>query len=343
MIWGDIIFMNRVFVAIPDGAVKDTFLPPYVREELEKSFSVKYNETGENLDFDGLTTALCDADAVITGWGSPMLDEAVLEKAKKLKLIVHTGGTVGNLVDSSAYDRGICVLSGNRLYAESVAEGTLAYMLTALRRIPDYVNNVREGGWRTEADIWEGLLDRTVGIVGLGTISIMLIELLQSFRVKIKVYSHYQADPGFLEKNNCESASLEEIFSTCDIVSVHSALNAENRGLIRREHFEMLKDGCLFLNTSRGDVIDEDALIDEFKKGRFRAVLDVFHKEPVAADSPLRTLENVYCIPHMAGPTIDRRPIITMRLIEQMRKFFGGDRKLELEITREIAARMTKM
>ena len=335
--------MNKVFVTIPDGDVKDTFLPLRIREELEKSFFVTYNKTGRELNYNELTSALGDVDAVITGWGTPMLSQAVLENAKKLKLIAHTGGTVGNLVDSSAYDKGICVLSGNRLYAESVAEGTLAYMLTALRRIPDYVNAVKNGGWRTEADNWEGLLDRTVGIVGVGTISTILIELLQSFRVKIKVYSHYPIEAGFLKKNNCERAKLEEIFSTCDIVSVHSALNTENRGLIRREHFEMLKDGCLFLNTSRGDVIDEDALIDELKKGRFRAILDVFHQEPLASDSPLRKLENVYCVPHMAGPTIDRRPVITMRLIEQMQRFFAGERELELEITREIAARMTKM
>lgn len=335
--------MKNVFVTIPEGDVKDTFLPPYVRKELEKNFHTEYNPGSEQLSGAELREKITEAEAVVTGWGTAMIDESVLDGAKKLKLIVHTGGTVGNLVDASVYERGITVLSGNRLYAESVAEGTLCYIMTALRRIPDYINTVRDGGWRSEADIWEGLFDRTVGIVGLGTISGILIELLQKFRVKIKLFSHYPVDKAFLEKNNCEEASLDEIFSECSIVSVHSALNSENRGLIKKEHFEKLRDGSLFVNTSRGAVIDETALIEELKKNRFRAVLDVYNEEPLASGSVLRRLENVYCIPHMAGPTIDRRPIISMRLIEEMKNFFGGKPYDSLEITREIASRMTKM
>ena len=328
---------------MPKGNVRETFLPVEICEYLEKYFDVSYNETAQKYSKDELKVCLTDFDAVITGWGHPMLDKDVLENNERLKLIVHTGGTVGNLIDSYAYEKGIRVFSGNKLYAESVAEGTIAYILMALRRIPDYIESLREGGWRTEADIWEGLLDKTIGIVGLGTISRIVIQMLQPFRVKIKVFSHYEIEPDFIEKQGIEVATLEEIFTTCDVISIHSALNEENRGLIGKRHFEMMKDGSLFLNTARGAVIDEEALIEELEKKRFRAVLDVYGNEPLAADSKLRTLKNVYCIPHMAGPTLDRRMRITKALIDEMRRFFNGEDNFELEINEEFVKRMTKM
>ena len=224
-----------------------------------------------------------------------------------------------------------------------MAEGTIAYILMALRRIPDYIETVRAGNWRTENDLWEGLLDKTVGIVGLGTISKIVVRMLQPFRVKIKMYSHYEIEPEFCEKYNVEAASLDEIFSTCDVVSIHSALNQENRGLIEKRHFEMLKEGSFFINTARGAVIDENALIDELVKNRFWAVLDVYLQEPLTLNSKLRSLRNVYCIPHMAGPTLDRRKWITKALIDEMKRFFDGAEKFELEISEEFAKRMTKM
>lgn len=333
--------MKKVLVTIPDGAVKDTFMPEDIRAYLEKYFDVTYNETGEKLTKEELGKLLPNYDAVMTGWGSARFDHENLAGNNRLKLIVHTGGTVGNLVNDDVYDKGIRVFSGNNLYAESVAEGTIAYILMALRRLPDYVGLVRDGSWRKTDSLWEGLLERSVGIVGLGTISRILIRMLQPFRVNIKVFSHYEIEPEFLKKYHVEKASLNEIFSTCDVVSVHSALNAENTGLIEKKHFEMLKDGSLFINTSRGRVIDEEALIEELKKERFNAVLDVFWKEPLAPDSKLRSLKNVYCIPHMAGPTLDRRKWITKALIDEMRAFFDGEETFDLEITRDLAKRMT--
>lgn len=335
--------MKKVLVTIPDNDVRNTFLPSDVQESLNSLFETDYNDKGRQYTQAELRELLPNYDAVLTGWSTPMLSAEVLEGNQRLKLIVHTGGTVGNLVDSYVYDNGITVFSGNQLYAESVAEGTIGYMLLAQRRLPYYLKQVQDGNWRTEADVWEGLLDKTVGIVGIGTISTILIRMLQIFRVKIKAFSNYPIPAELVEKYHVEETSLEDLFATCDIVSVHSALNNQTRGLIQKKHFELLKENALFLNTARGDVINEEALIEELKTGRFRAVVDVYHQEPLAADSPLRTLPNVYAIPHMAGPTLDRRPYITNGLISEMERFFNGESSFALEITRELAARMTKM
>lgn len=330
----------KLFVSIPDGTeVMSTFLSRDVKKYLEERFEIVYSSLERQIRTEEIALYAGDADAIMTGWGHPMITGEALENTA-IKLIVHTGGTVGSLVDQTVYERGVRVISGNNMYADSVAEGVLAYMFTALRKIPDYVNSVRNGGWRLGADYSEGLLDQTVGIVGMGAISKRVIKLLKPFDVSLKLYSGHPIDPVFLEENNAVQASLEEIFSSCKIVSLHSAMNEKTRGMIGKEHFDLLQDGSLFINTARGRIVREEEMIEALKENRFRALLDVYYEEPLALDSELRNLPNVYCMPHMAGPTIDRRPFITKRLADNMVMFEQG-KEMNLEISAEYAKRMT--
>ncbi len=152
----------------------------------------------------------------------------------------------------------------------------------------------------------------------------------------------YAVEEEFLKANNAaQVASLEEISSTCKIISIHSAMSPKTEGMIGKEHFALMQDGALLVNTARGPVIREEELIEALKEQRFSAVLDVFCQEPPAEDSPLRKLENVYCVPHMGGPTLDRRGHITMRLGDNIEKFARGE-EMELEIKADAAKRMTK-
>lgn len=330
----------RLFVSIPDNTeVMRTFVSEDVKKYLEERFEVVYSPLDRQIKPEEIAEYAGDADAIMTGWGHPMITGEALENTS-VKLIVHTGGSVGSLVDQTVYDKGVRVLSGNNMYADSVAEGVLAYMFTALRKIPDYVSNIRSGGWKLGGDYTEGLLNQTVGIVGMGAISTRVIKLLRPFNVSLKLYSSYPIDPAFLEENNAVRASLEEIFSTCKIVSLHSAMNEKTRGMVGKEHFDLLQDGAVFINTARGRIIREEEMIEALKENRFRAMLDVYYQEPLAQDSELRNLPNVYCIPHMAGPTTDRRPVITKRLADNMVKFENGQ-EMDLEISREYAKRMT--
>ena len=140
---------------------------------------------------------------------------------------------------------------------------------------------------------------------------------------------------------NAEQVSLEELLRESDLVSVHAALGESTRGMIGERELSMIRDGALLVNTSRGAIIDEQALIRELESGRIRAVLDVFTKEPLSADSPLRTLDNVYLIPHKAGPTFDLRGLSGRSLAEDAVRYLNGE-ALEFEIDRASAARMTK-
>ena len=328
----------KIFVNIPKGAIRDSFLPPYVCSRLEEVGETTYNNTEQALVGEEFVERAKKADVVVTGWGQPLI---TAEMIPNVKMVAHTGGTVNGIIDESVYDAGIKVLSGNQYYAESVAEGVLAYMLFELRRMGYYSNELKAGNWiGPDLMYTEGLFDSTVGIISVGAISRLVIELLKPFRVKLKVFSTNR-DMEFAKKYNFEYAELDEIFSTCKIISVHTAANAKTHHMIKKEHFEMIKDGSIFINTSRGAVIDEAAFAEELKKNRFRALLDVYQIEPLPADSPLLGLDNVTLFPHQAGPTTDRRPFVTSYLIDDIESHFsGGD--VQNEVTKEIAARMTK-
>ena len=328
----------KIFVSMPQGYTRDTFLSLQVRERLSELAEVSYNDKGRHLTPDEFAECVKDKDVVITGWGQKTI---VPENLGSLKLIVHTGGAVGGIVDLRVFDTDVKVISGNRYYAESVVEGVIGYMLFELRKLDYFSSELKKGVWLEDEKAYtEGLFDQSVGIISVGEISRLLMKFLKQFRVKMKVYSTSR-DEELAKEIGFDYADLEEIFSTCKIVSVHTAKNPQTYHMINKKHFEMMRDDGIFINTSRGDVIDEDALIDELKKGRFRALLDVYKTEPLPADSPLLKLDNVSVFPHQAGPTIDRRAVITNYLIDDIKTFFDGKGVLN-EIEKDVAARMTK-
>ena len=333
----------KVYIAIGGFGLKDGFLTKesidYLRENADE---VGINEKDENLTAEELSEIIGGYDAVITGWGAPYLPDC--KNTESLKLVAHVGGSVGDLVDGGIYDRGIKVVSGNELYAVSVAEGTVAYMLTALRSIPDDINAMRGGLWHADGiRPTEGLLDSTVGIIGKSTISGYLMKMLTAFNCKMKIYSSHAIDGDFLGSVGAVQTDLDEIFETCKIVSLHSALTPRTQGMIRGRHFELMKPGSIFINTARGAVICEDEMIEVLLRrgGEVRCVLDVFTKEPLDQNSPLRSMKNVYLLPHRAGPTVDRRKIVGDRIVREVVNFMKGE-KLTLEITKEMSSRMTR-
>lgn len=344
----------KVFVSIPAvGEVRKTFIDEKAQKYLEERFEVTYSEMDRNVTQEEFKAAVGDAEAVITGWGHVQITGEMVD-GTKLKYILHTGGSVGSLVAPEIYDMGIRVISGNPIYAESVAEGTICYMLMGLRKSVDRINLVRAGGWQIPKsenpdEYWRysngaqlGLLDRTVGIISLGAISRYLIEMLKVFHVKVKVYSGHKIEEEYLKANNLEQVSLNEIFSTCDIVSVHSAMTEKTRGMIGKEQFDLLKDGALFVNTARGRVIKEDEMIEALKENRFNAVLDVYYHEPLEQDSALRKLPNVLPFPHNAGPTTDRRSAVTMRIADTALEIEkDASYTNDFEVSKAVAARMT--
>lgn len=312
----------KILVTLPDGAVRNLFLPPSNQLLLENLGDVLWNPGTEQFSQDELRHLLAKVDVVITGWGSPCIGEHVLSTPHP-KMLAHTGGTIAPYVDRTTYEKGIVVVSANAVYAKSVAEGSLAYMLAGLRRLAYWDRNLRAGGWRTDRFTNAGLFEKKIGLIGFGTVTKYLIPLLKPFTPDIYVYSDHLSEEE-AGRNGVKKSSLDEIFSGCDIISLHNALTPKTKHLINDSLLSRIPEGALLINTARGGIIDEVALIKQLETNRFQAVLDVFSQEPLALDSPLRRLENVTIIPHMAGPTTDMYALSGRAVIEDIQRWKEG-------------------
>lgn len=178
----------KILVTMPVGEVRESFLPLQVRERLESVAEVEYNTMERNFTPEELKERLRGKDIALTGWGTGLFDETVLEGNDTLRLIAHTGGSVTPVMSDEAYERGIRVISGNEMYAESVAESVIAYALASLRRIPEFIDRTRSGDWYHAGEVWEGLLDQTVGVIGFGMTSRHLFRMGKAFRLKFPCF-----------------------------------------------------------------------------------------------------------------------------------------------------------
>lgn len=330
----------NILVTVGDGEVKESFFTPKAKAALEALGDVKYNNTGRQAySKEELIENIKDVDILVTGWKTPRIDEDVLKAANRLKIHAHTGGTMATMICKEEYDRGIIVLSGNDLFAKSVAEGCLAYTLMALRRLYEEAASIKSGGWRREPGYNEGMIQKKIGIVGYGAIAKYYIDLLKWFKPEILVVSKYITEEE-AARLGVRIADAEEVFETCDIISLHAALNDENRGSITGSLLKKIKPGAVFVNTARAGIVEEGAMMEELRTGRFQAVLDVYHQEPLPADSELRTMKNVLLFPHMAGPTFDMREKVTLKLAGDIKAILDG-REYDDYIPYEYAVRMT--
>lgn len=325
----------RVLVAMPRGAVRDSFMPP------ELQLNARWNDMDRQFTPEELSRALEDIQLCVTGWGCPRLTREVIQNARALRAVAHTGGTVASLVSDELYARGVKVLSGNEIYARSVAEGTIAYMLASLRDIPKYACMVKRDGWSESNWYTQGLLGQRVGLVGFGAVARHTVGMLRAFDAEILVASsHLTREEA--EAHGCKKATIEEIFSSCKIVSLHMAATEDTYHAVDGRLLNMLMDGALIINTARGSVIDERALAEALASRPIKAVLDVYEREPLPMDSPLRGLPNAILLPHMGGPTMDRRPFVTKAVLNEAFRLIREGGESYLEIDRRAAARMTR-
>lgn len=239
----------------------------------------------------------------VTGWGTGRFTAEVLDACPHLEAIVHTAASVRGIVDDSAFDRGIVVSSQTALMAEPVAEYCLSMVINAAKgiwRSQRFYLDERDrlDRFATFGDV--GLRGSIIGIVGLSQISRRLIDLLRPFELELLVHSSWLGDQeaGELGVTRVE---LPELMASSDVISVHSALTADTRYLIDARLIASIKDGATLINTARGAVLDQEALVRELATGRLDAILDVTDPEPTPSDSPLWHMPNVMLTPHYAG------------------------------------------
>jgi phosphoglycerate dehydrogenase-like enzyme len=332
--------MSRPIVAITIGKkhYKRMFNQP-AWDSLAQFADVIHHSGDEPATRSELIALLPNAEACITSWDVAPLDVGVLAAAPRLGAMAHMGGSVKRFISDAVWERGIRVTTAAPALAKDVAETTVGLMIVGIKRIFQLGQHVREGGWR-ESNWWPSreLHSSTVGIIGASNVGRHVIELLKPFRARVLVY-----DP-FLSGTDAAAlsvvkAELADLLRQSDVVSLHAPDKPDTRRMIGAAQFALLKDDAVIVNTARGTLIDEPALVAELSRGRFFAFLDVTEPEPPAIDSPLRRLPNVIVTPHLAGCIEDCSRMGEMA-VEELRRFFAGEPAI-YQITPEMFARIS--
>jgi phosphoglycerate dehydrogenase-like enzyme len=303
----------------------------------------KLGELIQNPDHDDATPQrakelIAGADAVITSWGSPKLEGELLDLAPNLKIVTHAAGSVKPIVSDELFARGIRVTNCTKPLGIGVAETALGLTIASLKNMWFLSQETRRGGWNYGQDAVREVYGLTVGVVGAGRAGSHYIKLMQNFNVELLL-----ADPTFTPQRAKELGvtlvELEELIKRSDVISIHAPSIPETNNMFNKDNIPLLKDGAILINTARGAIIDEEALIAELRTGRIFAALDVTEPEPPVLDHPFRSLPNVILLPHIAGAVNNGLGRLGEHVASELERFFNGE-ELATEVKAEELARL---
>jgi phosphoglycerate dehydrogenase-like enzyme len=228
------------------------------------------------------------------------LTRAVIERLPRLRLIASTGAANASIDLAAARERGIAV-AHTGYTSHGAIELTWALLLAAVRSIPAEVNSVRDGGWQVA--VGGDLCGRTLGLLGLGRIGSAVARIGRAFEMDVVAWSA-NLTPERAAEAGARLVSKASVFRSADVVSLHLVLGERTRGIVGATELAQMKPSAWLVNTSRGPLVDELALIETLRAKRIAgAALDVFATEPLPPDHPLRTLPNVVATPHIGFVT----------------------------------------
>lgn len=263
-----------------------------------------------------------DANALMLGWGLPL---AVMQAARNLELIAFVGIGVGNFVDvDAAHERGITVCNTPGYADNTVAEHALAMMLATARHLHTLDRELRSGRWNQSLPGME-LRGKKLGLVGFGGIGARFAALAHGIGMTVRAWTR-NPDPQRARRHGIEFADLDTILRDSDVLSLHAALTPETEGLLDARALALAKPGIILINTARGEIIEEQALLEGLRCGAIAAAaLDVYHQEPLPSDHPLLDLDNVLLTPHVAFNTPEATDALLDISIDNIVRYYRGD------------------
>ena len=263
-----------------------------------------------------------DANALMLGWGLPV---EVMKAAPNLELIAFVGIGVGNFVDlEAAVDGGITVCNTPGYADDTVAEHALAMMLATARHLGRLDRDLREGRWNQSLPGLE-LRGKKLGLVGFGGIGARFAALARTIGMSVRAWTR-NPSPQRARQHGIEFADLDAILRHSDVLSVHAALTPDTEGLLDSRALALTKPGVIIINTARGEIIEENALLTLLRSGHIAgAGLDVYQQEPLPSDHPLLSLDNVLLTPHVAFNTPEATLALLDISIDNIVHYYGGD------------------
>ena len=278
-----------------------------------------------------LIARIGDYDAIV-GRSATRISEELLRAAKRLKVVGRAGVGVDNIALEAATALGIAVINAPAGNTVAVAELFFGVMIGLLRHLPHATRSMREGKWDRSQLLGSELKGRTLGIVGVGRIGSEIAARAQSFCMEVVGFDPYIADDRFRALRVRRAATLDALLEEADIVTVHTPLNDETKGLIGRREIALMRSGGIVANLARGGIVDDQALMAALDSGHLRgAALDVYQSEPLAPDHPIRQAPNVVLTPHIGASTAEAQRNVAVDVCRAVR-----DALLHGELSRSI-------
>ncbi len=272
-------------------------------------------------DPDELVAALAEAEIVVAMRERTELPAAILDRLPELKLLITTG--MANVaIDVAAAKRNGVVVCGTGMHGPATAELSWGLILALLRKIPTEDAGMRKGGW--QATIGGDLEGTTLGLVGLGRLGRRMVPVARAFGMEVLAWS-LNLDPDEARLAGAEPVAKAALFERADIVSIHYKLSARSRGLVGAAEFGGMKPSAYLVNTSRGPIVDGDALLAALEAGTIAgAGLDVYDTEPLPADHPLRSAPRTVLTPHLGYVTEDTYEVFFGDAVEDVLAYLDG-------------------
>jgi len=242
----------------------------------------------------------------------------ILEAGTRLKFVGRAGVGLDNIDLEAAEKKGIEVLNTPEAPAQAAAELTVGLLLSLARNIPQADCAMKEGKWIKSTLVGWELKGKTLGSIGLGNVGERVVRLAKAFGMKILITKRTPPDPALLKELEAEYVPLSELFKRSEVVTIHIPYTAETHHMIGEKELQLMKKGSCLVNTSRGAIVDEKALVEALKSGRLGgAALDVYEIEP-PTDWTLTQLPNVVCTPHIGAQTDEAQKTASILIAEKI-------------------------
>jgi len=272
-------------------------------------------------------SALAEVEVLFSSWGMPRLDAELLDALPKLRAIFYAAGSVRSFATEAMWARGIRLTTAAAQNAIPVAEYASAALILGLKHFWHYPRGLH-GAHSTQIEKPPAPTPygSTIGLISYGKIARLVRERLRNYEVSVAVYDPFLSAEEAQREAVRKVDTLDELFATADALSLHTPLLSETEGILQARHFEAMRPGAFFLNTARGALINEPAMIDVFRRRPdLTAVLDVTDPEPPAPDSPLFTLPNIILTPHLAGSVGPECQRMGNAMIDEFLRYRAGE------------------
>jgi lactate dehydrogenase-like 2-hydroxyacid dehydrogenase len=304
-------------------------LPEAVERELMRDFEARLNPEDRPLGAEGLVEAMRSADAVLTTVTDKVTAEVLSAEPRRARIVANFGVGFNNIDVEAAKARGVAVSNTPDVLTDATADLAITLLLMVARRTGEGERHLRGGhwtGWRPTHMMATHVTGKTLGLVGMGRIARAVAKRAHhGFGMKVIYHDPFPPPADVAAALGAEPrAELDEVLREADFVSLHCPATPETRHLMNRERLALMRPDAFLVNTARGDVVDEGALVEALQQKKIAgAGLDVFEREPEVTRA-LLSMENVVLLPHLGSATTETRVAMGMRALENLRLFFGG-------------------